>query len=59
MTITSSVPWEEQVLMLAGVPRELELSEVKVSAWERPGTSRTDGGEMDRFGRVGEVRVRW
>lgn len=47
------------MLMLAGVPRELELNEVNVSAWERPGTSRTDGGETERPGRLGEVRLRW
>lgn len=44
--------------MLAGVPRELDDSELKVSACESPGTSRTEGGEMDLPGRVGEVRLR-
>lgn len=49
--------------MLAGVPRELgaalderEQIELKVSACERPGTSRMEGGEIDRPGRLGEVR---
>lgn len=51
--------------MLAGVPRELgarledrEQSELNVSACDRPGTSRTDGGEMERPCREGEVRWR-
>jgi len=51
--------------MLPGVPRELgavlddrEHSELKVSAWDRPGTSRMDGGEMERPGRLGDERVR-
>lgn len=58
VTTTSSVAWEEQVLTLAGVPRELgavleerEQSELKVSACDNPGTSRTEGGEMERPGR--------
>lgn len=49
--------------MLAGVPRELgamlddrEHRELNVSAWDRPGTSRMEGGEMERPGRLGEVR---
>ena len=49
---------EQVVLMLAGVPRELEatldaheLSEVNVSARDRPGTSWRDGGEMERLAR--------
>lgn len=64
--MTSSVPWDEHVLMLAGVPRELgavlderEHSELKVSACDKPGTSRIDGGEMERPGRWGDVRLRW
>ena len=54
--------------MLAGVPRELEatldaheLSEVNVSARDRPGTSWRDGGEMERWrggGGIGTV-FRW
>lgn len=42
------------MLTEAGVPRELgarleerEQSELKVSAWDRGGTSRTDGGELE------------
>ena len=50
---------EHVVLMLPGVPREelgamleaQELRELKVSARDRPGTSRTEGGEMERLAR--------
>jgi hypothetical protein len=52
--------------MLVGVPFELgarleerEQRELKVSAWDRAGTSRTEGGEMDRLGRLGDARWRW
>lgn len=57
---------EQEVLMLAGVPRELgatleerELNELKVSARDRQGTSLTDGGEIDRPDRYGDMRWRW
>ena len=53
--MTSSLPWEEHVLRLAGVPRELgamlddrEHRELNVSACDRAGTSRIDGGEVER-----------
>lgn len=45
---------EQAVLTLAGVPRELdaqELSDVNVSARERPGTSLMEGGELERLAR--------
>lgn len=53
------------MLMLAGVPRELgavlderEQRELKVSACDKLGTSRIEGGEMERPVRWGEVRRR-
>lgn len=53
------------MLTLAGVPRELgavleerEQRELKVSACDRVGTSRIEGGEIERPDRWGEVRVR-
>lgn len=59
----SSAPLEETVLMEAGVPLELgarleerEQRELNVSAWERGGTSRTDGGEMERLILLGDAR---
>jgi hypothetical protein len=61
----SSAP-EEIVLMEAGVPLELgatlderEQRELKVSAWDSAGTSRTDGGETERLIRLGDARWRW
>lgn len=52
--------------MEAGVPLELgamlderEQRELKVSAWERAGTSPTDGGETERVVRLGDARWRW
>jgi len=49
--------------MEAGVPLELgatleerEQRELKVSACERAGTSRTEGGEIERLGLLGDVR---
>lgn len=51
------------MLMEAGVPLELgatleerEQRELNVSAWERGGTSRTDGGETERLILLGDAR---
>lgn len=42
---------------LGAMLEEREQRELKVSACERGGTSRTDGGEMERLALVGERRL--